>query len=152
MTEIEQAKSRIKKRLNSYNDLDRERRQLADQLARLQARLTPGGQNLDGMPRGPGVSDGLADTVAARLDLLERYQVKLHELDRAQADIESLIDDLDPVERTLTRAKYIEGRTWEEVCVVMAYSWRQVHRIHARVLGKLAAAENNKEETTNECD
>ena len=152
MTETESTKSYIKRRLNSYTDLTRELHQIENQLHQIEAQITPGGQLLDGMPRAPGGGGDLSGIVAKRLDLLEQYRRKAEELTTAQAAIEHMIEGLEPLERTLARAKYIEGRTWEEVCVVMAYSWRQVHRIHARMLGKLAAAENNKEETTNKCD
>jgi hypothetical protein len=35
------------------------------------------------------------------------------------------------------RHRYLEGLTWEKVCVEMNYSWRQTHNIHARALDKL---------------
>lgn len=154
MTETERIKSSIKKRLNSYNDLARERRQIENQLAVIEARLTPGGQVLDGMPRAPGGGADLSGIVAERLDLEERYRANLRDLIHALESIEDTIAGLEPVERMLARFRYIEGHTWEEVCVDMSYSWRQVHRIHAQILNKLTAAEleNIKERTTNKCD
>ena len=49
-----------------------------------------------------------------------------------------MLENLEPTERKLARFRYIDGLTWEEVCDVMAYSWRQTHRIHGRMLDKLA--------------
>lgn len=148
----ESARNRIKKRLNNYIYLKRERQQIAEERARLLARAEGSGvQNLDGMPRSQGRGDALAGSVAAAADLLTLYEAKGAELDRAQASIEAMIEKLEPVERMLARFRYIEGHTWEEVCVDMAYSWRQVHRIHGRILDKLVAAEIEKtsKETTN---
>jgi DNA-directed RNA polymerase specialized sigma24 family protein len=144
MTEREQLKNSIKKRLNSYTNIKRERQQIAMERERILARLQPGSQNLDGMPKSPGTGDTLANSVAAAADLLTLYEAKAAELDRAQADIEGMIEALEPVERMLARFRYIDGHTWEEVCVDMAYSWRQVHRIHGRLLDRLVAAEIEK--------
>jgi hypothetical protein len=41
---------------------------------------------------------------------------------------------------TFIRFHYIKGRIWEEVCIEMAYSWMQAHRIHAKALEKLKMA------------
>lgn len=140
----ESARNRIKKRLNNYTNLKQERQQIEEERERILARLGPGAQNLDGMPRNQGAGDALANGVAAAADLLTLYEAKAVELDRAQADIEKLIETLKPVERMLARFRYIDGHTWEEVCVDMAYSWRHVHRIHSRLLDRLVAAEIEK--------
>lgn len=142
--EEEQIRNRIKKRLYSYVNLQRERQQIIEERERLLARLGPGAQNLDGMPRNQGKGDALANGVAAAADLLTMYEAKAYELAKAQKDIEKMIEGLEPVERMLARFRYIEGHTWEEVCVDMSYSWRQVHRIHGRILDKLVAAEIEK--------
>lgn len=142
--EEEQLRNRVKKRLYSYVNLQRERQQITEERERILARLEPGAQNLDGMPRNQGKGDALANGVAAAADLLTLYEAKAYELAKAQKDIERMIEGLEPVERMLARFRYIEGHTWEEVCVDMSYSWRQVHRIHGRILDKLVAAEIEK--------
>ena len=142
--EEEQLRNRVKKRLYSYVNLQRERQQITEERERILARLGPGAQNLDGMPRNQGKGDALANGVAAAADLLTMYEAKAYELAKAQKDIERMIEGLEPVERMLARFRYIEGHTWEEVCVDMSYSWRQVHRIHGRILDKLVAAEIEK--------
>ena len=144
----ETTKDRIKKRLNSYTNVVREMQQLEQHLADLEDRILPGGKKMDGMPRSPGAGGDLSDIVAERLDLIERYRAKIDELHQAQLSIEHMIEGLDPLERRLMRAKYIEGHTWEEVCVIMSYCWRQVHRIHARVLSELVEIEEQQEQET----
>ncbi|MBO5917248.1 MAG: sigma-70 family RNA polymerase sigma factor, partial [Oscillospiraceae bacterium] len=59
----------------------------------------------------------------------------------AQAAIEDRIEALEPRARKLMRHRYIEGLSWEEVCVAMCYSWRQTHNIHGAALDALLAAE-----------
>lgn len=132
-------REQVKQRLNSYNHVRMERRQLRDQIYRLEARLTaPGAQNFDGMPHGSGKGDAMAQGVARLADLREMYNAKDIELTQTLVDIEHLIEGLDPIERVIARYRYIEGLHWEQICVKVNYSWRQTHRIHSDMIDKLA--------------
>lgn len=135
-------KNELKKKLHRYRDLTAERAQILDELERVETIMAaPRGSNMDGMPRGAGSGDPVSGLVAQHVALVDRYQDKLAELAAAQLEIENIIDGLEPVERKLMRHRYIDGMEWETVCVVMCYSWRQTHRIHARVLDKLSDPE-----------
>lgn len=148
MTEEARKEARldIKHRLGEYRARQREAEQIEEQLRYLNG--APSGVQMDGMPRGSGVGDPVASVVAQRLRLEERYQRKLAEIMAAQQHVEELIESLEPTERTLLRYRYLDGMTWEEVCVAMSYSWRQTHNIHARALDKLVEKEEEKEEAT----
>lgn len=129
----------VKRRLNSYQHVLMERRQILDQIFRLEARLTaPGSQNLDGMPHGSGKGDALAEGVSRLADLRDLYRAKETELAQAQKDTEHLIEGLEPIERVIARYRYIDGLHWEQICVKVNYSWRQTHRIHSEMIDKLA--------------
>lgn len=142
MTEREQTRLDIKKRLNSYRDLSAERRQLVEELQRLELLLSsPASSGGDGMPRASGISNPVERKSLKHLELERRYGAQLEEMARAQADIECKIEGLEPTERRLARFRYIDGLSWEDVCEKMNYSWRQTHRIHGRMLDKLVAAE-----------
>jgi DNA-directed RNA polymerase specialized sigma24 family protein len=142
MTEYECARINIKRRLNSYRDLDVERRQILEELKRLETQMaSPAGPNMDGMPRRPGVSNPVQAAAVKHAELVDRYRAQLDKLTAAQTDIENTIDGLEPTERMLARFRYIDGLSWEDVCEKMNYSWRQTHRIHSRMLDKLTAAE-----------
>lgn len=143
MSEQEKLKEQIKRRLHSYIDRRYECQQLEQQLQQLEATITaPRGQAMDGMPKGPGGGDAMAAVVAELIGLQEKYTTKLKQLLAAQKEVEELIDSLeDTVERQVMRCRYIEGKVWEEVCVVMNYSWKQTHRYHSRALNKLVEAE-----------
>lgn len=143
MTEREQIKAAIKKRLNSYRDLQVENRQLREELERLEMLMSsPGGSNFDGMPRsGSGVSNPVERVVTKHLTLMDRYKEQIAKMVEEQTAIEELIETLDPTERCLARFRYIDGLTWENICDKICYSWRQTHRIHGRMLSKLVDAE-----------
>lgn len=148
MPETESLREQIKRRLHAYVDLERERKQLAEQLTALETTATsPRIQALDGMPHGAGAGDAMTGIVSELVSLQEKYKNKLHQLNAAMVQVEELIDSLDdPVERLLMRYRYVTGLVWEEVCVEMNYSWRQTHRIHGAALDKLVAAEMGKQE------
>lgn len=138
MTKREQIRADIKRRLNSYKAIEAERGQIEEELHRLDlAMRSPSGPNLDGMPRSPGAGNPVARMVATYVDLEAKYKAQIARLADAQLTIELMIETLDPVERRLARYRYIDGLGWEEVCDKMCYSWRQTHRIHARILDKL---------------
>lgn len=151
MTEREQLKADIKKRLNCYGDLRAELLQLQDELKQLEARMSsPSGSNWDGMPKSPGVGNPVERMVIKHITLQERYQAKIAKLIEQQTDIEDLIETLEPTERRLARFRYIDGMTWEAVCIEMCYSWRQTHRIHGRMLDKLVDVELKRRERPEE--
>ena len=132
-------KQELKHKLHSYRDLLAEYSQIKDELAKVEAFMeAPRGSNLDGMPRGGSGADPIVNVVAHHIALQESYKLQLVKLAAAQAAIENMIEGLEPGERRLMRCRYIDGLTWEEVCVRIGYSWRQTHNIHAKILDKLA--------------
>ena len=70
-------------------------------------------------------------------ELTEVYDEKIASLKARLKRIEDVIEELEPTERRLMRARYIEGLEWHQVAVRISYSWQQTHRIHARALIKL---------------
>lgn len=147
VTEREQARLDIKKRLGSYRGLTAEGQQLRNELERLESLMSsPGGPSMDGMPKAPGVANPVERMVIKHITLQEQYKAQIAKIVEQQAAIESLIEGLEPTERRLARFRYIDGLDWEDVCVALCYSWRQTHRIHARMLEKLTDAEMKKGE------
>ena len=128
-----------KERLKGYQAMKREADQLRERLAELEAAMTaPKIQQITGMPGG-GSHEGsaLENQVARHTELAELYREKLAAMAEEQLAMEQAIAPLDTRERVMLRHRYIEGMTWEGVCVAMSYSRSQVHRIHAAALQKL---------------
>ena len=74
---------------------------------------------------------------------IRRMLAELEALTAAQLEVERLIETLEPREREIFRLRYIDGAKWEDICVIMSYSWRQVHRAHSAALRKLEEAEKD---------
>lgn len=54
------------------------------------------------------------------------------------AAIENAIEKVDDDRmRILMRSRYIQGKTWEQICVQLNYSWRQIHYLHSKALKKI---------------
>lgn len=73
-----------------------------------------------------------------RIDLENKIgndSIKLYNLiDEARLLILTLPDTL---QRTVLIEYYLNNRSWEEVAIIVNYSWRQVQRIHGNSLDKL---------------
>jgi len=85
-----------------------------------------------------GYRDRLASLVAQIADLETKYADELKAAYEAQAAVEAAVESLPERERYLIRARYIDGKPWERICVDMSYSWQHTHRIHATALQLLA--------------
>lgn len=128
-----------KEQLRAYRAIRLERDKLLEMLEEMEATIySPTIPKLNPAPGGGRNGASPVEIAATKHDELRtRYLQKVSELEDAMAKIEAAIETLDNRERTLIRLHYIEGKTWEVVCVEMSYSWRQVHRIHSATLEKL---------------
>ena len=146
MTEEQyKARHRVKERLSAYLNARKEHKQVTERLQVLESRMVNvGAQVIDGMPKGGSGHDPMPDMLDAKNKLVERYRALAETLIKTQIAIEEAIAELDSTERMVMRHRYIEGLTWEQVCVAMDYSWMQTHRIHARALDRLAEKEVEK--------
>lgn len=135
-----------KEQLRKYRNIKLEHDRLLIMVNELENTLySPKSQRLDGMPRGGSGGSVVEEAAIKHDDLLTRYRQKAAELSAALEEIEDAIEVLEPRERILIRLHYAQGLTWEEVCVAMSYSWRQVHRIHAKALAALEGKEGTTE-------
>ena len=93
---------------------------------------------IDGMPKVTTINDSIGNIVAKieklRTDYLNKYDEALCELYRIERCIECLDNE---TERNLMRKRYIQGLNWEDICVELNYSWRQIHNIHSSILKKI---------------
>lgn len=135
-----------KDQLRSYTNIKREREQIEDQLATIEAELySPKIQQLSGMPAGP-VKEGNAQEglIVKHIELLQHYEALQARLAAELLAIEKAIEALPSRERQLVRLHYIQGLTWMQVAEEMKYSWSQIHRIHAEALRLLRDAEEGE--------
>ena len=133
-------KDELKIRLKRYLVIKAEAKQIQELRDAL---LDPKGANLDAMPRSCGPGNPVEAARNQREKLARDYDRKLEELLAEQAYIEDMIAGLDSIERKLMRHRYLEGLTWEKVCVAINYGWTQTHEMHGRILDKLVEMYGN---------
>lgn len=127
-----------KERLRNYRTLLKEKEILEQQIETVEATLfNPKIQRIKQTPGVRSVGNAVEDLAAKHMELIDLYQDKLTGIATELIEIERAIDALPPTERNLMRLYYINGKTWESVCVSIGYSWKQVHRIHGRALDML---------------
>ena len=113
---------------------------IEDRLKELRLRyLSPKSSTLSNMPRGTNtIKDNMCSNMIA-FEKLEGMIVKKQEkVYNEQARIEKMINALnDQIHRQVLTVRYLQGNTWERTCVVLNYSWTQIHRLHVRALNEL---------------
>lgn len=96
----------------------------------------------DGMPHSPGVSRKVEDMAIRLTDKLLEW--KMAELDavRIRQVVYETIAGIDGVEGALLFERYVNLRKWEEICIILHYSWHGVHAVHRRALAIVDRALN----------
>ena len=126
-----------KDELKEFKSIKIEVEQLKDKIVYLEELKTSvRSQVISGMPGGGQKMDIptlLAKIEESQIELIQK-QSKLVDI---MESIEHTIDGLeDSTERIILRARYLECKKWEQICVELNYSWRQIHRLHSNILKK----------------
>ena len=84
---------------------------------------------------GHSSDDRIGKIIAKLVDLENEINSDIDRLISLRKDIETVIDSVpDETQRQLLIARYINGRTFEQIAVEMHYSWRHTIRIHGDAL------------------
>lgn len=88
----------------------------------------------DGMPHGTNISKPTEDKAIRLADkALKWKQAELDAIEIRQ-EVFDTIWDIPDVEGDVLYQRYINLRKWEEICVLLHYSWKGIHLIHRRAL------------------
>ena len=88
----------------------------------------------DGMPHGSGISKPTEDKAIRLADRALRLTEARLEAIRIRQDVFDLIDSIDGIEGDVLYQRYINLHKWEEICVLLHYSWQGIHLVHRRAL------------------
>lgn len=125
--------------LSQYADVKKEIEHIKERIARLESQMTgPRTSTLSDMPKGPiSDNDQMINDFIKLEELRQTYVELLENLVDRQIHIETMIKDLEPIERELVRYRYFDGLMWRDVCEKIGYAQRQTFRIHDKILDKL---------------
>ena len=88
----------------------------------------------DGMPHGSNISKPTEDKAIRLADKALRWkQAELDAIEIRQEVFETIYNISD-IEGDVLYQRYINLRKWEEICVMLHYSWKGIHLVHRRAL------------------
>lgn len=128
-----------KEELKEYIEVKREIEIIGEKIEFLESKKTSiKSQIITDMPRGEAEQDRLGQLLIQIEELIDLYNEKQDKLLKQQLKIEKCIDKLeDSIDRNIMRLRYLEGYTWERMCVLLNYSWNGIHKKHRKILEKI---------------
>ena len=126
-----------KDKLKEYRWICDNIQELEGRLFELETKATGSTSKMSDMPRSGGINDKVSNYAVLMAEVSEMINNQLCLAKKKMLEIEEIIDGLDEREKRLVRLRYIYNLKWEEICVEMNYSWRQIHRLHSDILTKL---------------
>lgn len=88
----------------------------------------------DGMPHGSGISKPTEDKAIRLADKSLRLVEARMKAVEIRQEIFDLVDSIDGIEGDVLYQRYINLHKWEEICVLLHYSWHGIHAAHRRAL------------------
>lgn len=88
----------------------------------------------DGMPHGSGISRKTEDKAIRLAEKATKWKAAELEAIAKRQEVFEVIYDIQGIEGEILIERYINLRKWEDICVLIHYSWRGTHKIHARAL------------------
>ena len=129
-----------KEELMQYKTIKVEIKQLKERIKELEERKTSiKSQVITDMPTGNGEGTDILSLIVmiedAETELIQKEKQLIATMNKIERTIDNVENSLD---RCILRARYIECKAWEQICVELNYSWRQIHRLHSNILKKIA--------------
>lgn len=123
--------NRYRQAVHKYNSLQEQEKQLRSQMD------GPKAIEYADMPKAHKQTD-LSDYMVRLERILDRIANEKNEMQKIQLEIEEkIIDVMDGEQSRILYLRYIQFMKWEDICVEMGYSWRQIHNIHSKALNDL---------------
>ncbi len=88
----------------------------------------------DGMPHGSGISKPTENKAIRLADKRLRLIEAEMEAIRVKQNLFDFIDGIEGIEGDILYHRYIRLLKWEEICLIVHYSWPNTMRIHRRAL------------------
>ena len=88
----------------------------------------------DGMPHGSGISRKTEDKAIRLAEKATKWKAAELDAIAKRQEVFEVIYDIKGIEGEILIERYINLRKWEDICVLIHYSWRGTHKIHARAL------------------
>ena len=128
-----------KEYLKQYADAESRRKRLEDEYNKEQELIDAvrSTANYDEMPKSKTHRKNAEDRILKLADkALALNQARLDAIEIRQ-EVFNTVNKVDGPEGEVLYHRWIMLRRWEEICVVMGYSWRGIHSLHNRALAEI---------------
>ena len=89
---------------------------------------------MDGMPHGSGISKPTEEDALRLAEKAERLRIAEKDAIRIRQEVYEFIDGIPDIEGRVLYERYINLHKWEEICILLHYSWQGIHLVHRRAL------------------
>lgn len=89
----------------------------------------------DGMPHGNNISKPTEDKALRLADKAASWKEAELDAIHARQEVFELINSIDGIEGEVLYERYVKLHKWEEICILLRYSWQGIHKVHKRALG-----------------
>ena len=120
--------------LKQYEYADKRARRLKAEYEREHELIGSISINIDGMPHGFGISRKVENEALRLAEKAAKWKEAELDAIAKRQEVFELIYDIDGIEGEVLVERYINLRKWEEICVLVHYSWQGVHKVHKRAL------------------
>ena len=101
---------------------------------------------MDGMPHGSGISKPTEEDALKLADKALRWKEAELEAIRIRQTVYEVIAGIPDKEGQVLYERYIVLHKWEEICILLHYSWNGVHHVHRRALEKVEMVLNGMQD------
>lgn len=106
-----------------------------EQLEALATHITSGDTSKDRVQGGSETHDRMGDTMAKIVDLKKEINAEIDMYVDLKKEIRSRIMQIkNNTEKLILKYRYLEFSTWEEIAVVLGFTFQWVHVLHKRAL------------------
>lgn len=124
--------------LKRYQSINKSIDQKLEEIAMWRNRASKMGHSLSDMPRGGERQDLIQSAIDKICELETSINSEIDQLMLVHQDIENIINQVqNEVLGTLLKYRYLNGFTWEQIAVLMNYSYSQVCRLHGKALNEV---------------
>ena len=124
----------VKEYLRRYEEADRKARQHAAEYERELEKIGSLSVKMDGMPHGSNVSRPTEEAALKLADKAAKWKAAEIDVIRIRQEVYDTIHDIPGIEGRVLYERYVNLHKWEEICILVHYSWRGVHHVHIRAL------------------
>lgn len=127
-----------KRWLRRYLEAVKAEKEIALEMEELEGQYILPSRVIDGMPHGSGGDADLSAFAAKYDELYREIKDALEERIQIRREVRAAVESLEnETQKILMLYRYIDGKTWEQIAVIMGYTWRRVLQIHGDALLKI---------------